>query len=151
MGIDIAIIRAIHVLGVVVWIGGVAFVTTVILPGSSSSAHQRLQLFRRIKDRFAWQARAAVVAVGASGFWIVRQLRLWDRFADPRLWWMHAMVGLWAVFALMLFVAPLVARQPQRLDGEPQKILLRLTIVHGVLLVLSVLTLMGAVAGAHGL
>ena len=29
---------------------------------------------------------------------------LWGRFGEARFWWMHAMVGLWLVFALMLFV-----------------------------------------------
>jgi uncharacterized membrane protein len=30
---ELVIARAIHIVGVVLWIGGVAFVTTVLLPG----------------------------------------------------------------------------------------------------------------------
>ena len=43
----------------------------------------------------------------ALGFWrpVMAALGHAERFADPALWWMHAMVALWLVFALMLFVA----------------------------------------------
>jgi len=54
--------RALHVLGVVLWIGGVAFVTTVLLPSvrRMKSPEERVAFFESIEGRFAWQARGAI-------------------------------------------------------------------------------------------
>lgn len=53
--------RAIHVLAVVLWIGGVAMVTTVLLPvvRRFKSSNERIAFFATIERRFSWQARAA--------------------------------------------------------------------------------------------
>jgi len=61
--------RALHVVSVVLWIGGVGFATSVLLPGISASvaAQQRFASFRAFESRFVWIARALVVIVGASG------------------------------------------------------------------------------------
>ncbi|HWV91044.1 MAG TPA: hypothetical protein VNZ59_13245, partial [Burkholderiales bacterium] len=100
------IARAIHVLAVVLWIGGVAMVTTVLLPAvrRQIKSGEQLELFQRLESRFAAQARWTTVLAGASGFWLVWRFDLWARFAEPRFWWMHAMVAIWAIFTLMLFV-----------------------------------------------
>ncbi len=44
---DVTIVRAIHVLSIVLWIGGVGFVTTVILPAVRrlKGAEDRLTFF----------------------------------------------------------------------------------------------------------
>jgi len=102
---DITIARAIHVLAVLLWIGGVAFVTLVVMPPIRAAypPADRLAAIRKLEGRFAVQARIWVLHAGVSGFWIVKRGQMWGRFADPRFWWMHAMVGLWAIFAAMLF------------------------------------------------
>jgi uncharacterized membrane protein len=53
---DVTIARALHVVSVVLWIGGVAFVTTVLLPAIRrlKSLQERMRLFDRIEQRFAW-------------------------------------------------------------------------------------------------
>ena len=45
-----------------------------------------------------------MLLAGASGLWMIWRADMWERFADPRFWWMHAMVAVWSIFALMLFV-----------------------------------------------
>jgi uncharacterized membrane protein len=108
---DLTWARALHVVGVVLWIGGVAFVTTVLLPSVRKLKRpgERVAFFAAIEHRFAWQARATTLLVGASGFYLTHSLNLWDRFRDAAFWWMHAMVFVWFVFTLMLFVLePLV-------------------------------------------
>jgi hypothetical protein len=69
--------RVLHVLGVVLWIGSVGFVTTVVLPASKriEIPEQRVALFESIAGRFAWQARVTTFAVGISGFYITTA---WD-------------------------------------------------------------------------
>ena len=53
----IAFARVLHVLGVVLWIGGVAMVTTVLLPAVDrfSQTQVKVIFFERIERRFAWQ------------------------------------------------------------------------------------------------
>jgi hypothetical protein len=152
---DLAIARAIHVLAVVIWIGGVAMVTTVILPmvrHASTPAGQAL--LRAAERRFIWQARIAVLLVAASGFYMVDRLELWDRFRSIEFWWMHAMVLLWLIFTVVLFIGePLVARVGR--DRGSQLISTsRLSLMqwlHWALLLLSAITVLAAVAGSQGL
>jgi uncharacterized membrane protein len=83
--VDSAIlVRALHVLGVVLWIGGVAFVTTVLLPSvrRMKSSEERVAFFEAVEGRFAWQARATTLLVGATGFHLTAAWDLWDRFSS---------------------------------------------------------------------
>lgn len=112
----------------------------------------RLQTFHRIEAGFAPQARLWVLLAGASGFWMVWRADLWARFADPHFWWMHAMLGLWFVFALMLFVAePLFLHRRMERSIAPDLDFRRMVIMHRVLSVAALVTILGAMAGAHGL
>lgn len=152
---EIALARVIHVLGVVLWIGGVAMVTTVLLPSLRrlQSAGDPFELFERIEGRFALQARVTTVLTGVSGFYLLDALAGWSRLTLPGYWWIHAMIALWALFTLMLFVLePLVLRRhlAARAARDPAGTLRRVELLHRVLLALSLLTVAGAVAGSHG-
>src|SRR6266404_98567 len=78
---DVVIARALHVLAVVIWIGGVAMVTMVVLPAirQGDVGPNRLHVFEAIERRFAWPARAATVIVGLTGFYMTQRLELWER------------------------------------------------------------------------
>jgi uncharacterized membrane protein len=106
---DVVIARVVHVLAVVIWIGGVTMVTTVILPIVRTSG--AISLLEAVERRFVWQARLLTLLVGASGFYMVARLSLWDRFHTIEFWWMHAMVLVCLIFSLILFVGePLIVR-----------------------------------------
>ena len=115
---DFILARAFHVLAVLMWIGGMAFVTTVLLPSVRRSVppEERLAAFHRFEGRFAPQAAFWVLLAGASGFWMTYRADLWSRFADPEYWWMHAMVAVWLVFTTMavgaVIVTSAVSTQP---------------------------------------
>ncbi|MGE5150027.1 MAG: hypothetical protein ACM3II_07905, partial [Rhodospirillaceae bacterium] len=66
---DVTVARAIHVLAVVHWIGGVVFVTAVVLPAISAMAEpkRRLEMFEAIERRFSRQVRVSVPLAGLSG------------------------------------------------------------------------------------
>ena len=152
---DAAIARAIHVFGVVLWIGGVAFVTTVLLPAVRRMKRpaERVAFFETIERRFAWQARVTTLLVGASGFYLTQVWDLWDRFTDVHFWWMHAMVLVWAVFTLMLFVAePLVLHRwfLEHATKKPEQTFRLIQGMHWVLLIFSLITVIGATIGSHG-
>jgi uncharacterized membrane protein len=153
---DLIIARAVHVAGVVLWIGGVAFVTTVLLPGVRriKNPQERVSFFERIERNFAWQARFTTLLVGVSGFYITEAWDLWGRFDSLEYWWMHAMVFVWIVFTVMLFVAePLFLHRwfINKATAEPERTFLLIERLHRVLLAVSLLTVLGAVAGSHGL
>ena len=162
----VVLARILHVLGVVLWIGGVALVTTVLLPVTKKmkTPAERVEFFESIERRFAAQARITTLVTGASGLYLVHALDLWQRFARAEYWWMHAMVAVWALFTLMLFVVQPLAhrrlsttltiqradtahRKPER---DPARALARIVWLHWILLGVSLVTIAGAVAGSHG-
>jgi uncharacterized membrane protein len=152
---ELLLARALHVLGVVVWIGGVFMATVVVLPAVRRGAlgTDKLAAFHAVESRFVWIARAAVIVVGLSGFYMIEKLDLWPRFALIEFWWMHAMLGVWAIFMLLLFVGePFVLHRffPAWARRDPQRAFAFLHGVHVFLLVISLITILGAVAGAHG-
>jgi uncharacterized membrane protein len=148
--------RALHVLAVVIWIGGVAFVTLIALPvvRRGDFGADRVRAFRAIERRFVWYARTAIVVVGATGFYMAAQGDLWMRFASAEFWWVDAMVGLWSLFAIILFlIEPFILhRYLHRLaSSAPDRFFGRLQRAHWILLTLGLITILGAVAGSHGL
>ncbi len=152
---DVVIARTLHVLAVVVWIGGVSMVTTIVLPAVRLGllGEDRLRAFQAVERRFVWQARSAIIVAGLTGFYMCWRLDLWDRFRDVSFWWMHAMVGLWLLFVLILFVAePLVLhrRFNDWAMAQPAVTFAWLNRGHWLLLALSVVTILGAVAGSQG-
>jgi uncharacterized membrane protein len=147
--------RVIHVLGVVLWIGGVAMVTTVLLPAARrmKSMRERVEFFEQVEAGFARQARWTTLITGASGFYLVYALDAWDRFRQPGYWWMHAMVLVWLLFTLMLFVLePLWLHRWFRLRAEraPEQTFALIQRLHWFLLAISLVAIAGAVAGSHG-
>jgi uncharacterized membrane protein len=149
---DLAIARALHVVGVVVWIGGVWMVTTIVLPAARQST-KPAAITEMIEGPFSHHARIATLLVGASGFYMVQRFDLWDRFKSAEFWWMHAMIGVWAIFTLVLFVLePLFLHRwfERRAQADPAATLLLVQRAHWVLLILSIVTVLGAVAGSHG-
>ena len=152
---DFALARALHVLAVVLWIGGVGMVTTVLLPQIRRDLppEARLPAFHRLERRFSAQARLTTLLAGASGFYMTWRLDGWGRFGIVDFWWMHAMVGLWLVFTLMLFVAePLFLDRwlARRAAAAPEATYRLVSWLHIVLLAAGLLTIAGAVAGSAG-
>jgi len=146
--------RVVHVIGVVLWIGGVAFIATVLLPALRSMPEpgKSLALFGAVEGRFKFQARIVTLITGLSGFFMLAWLHAWNRYLDPSFWWVHMMTFIWLVFTLVLFVIePLLMRRGihRQANSDPGK---ALRVVHRmlwILLGLSLITILGAVAGVH--
>ena len=151
---DIELARALHVLFVVHWIGGVAFVTLVVLPLARSKAEAKAgwALFEAIERCFAAQVRWSIPLAGLTGFWMTWRLGLWGLFPDPSFWWLGAMVFVWTLFMLIVFVVePLAHKRLSAVAArDPAGVLRRLFRAHIVLLAAAAVTILGAVAGAHG-
>jgi hypothetical protein len=94
-----------------------------------------------------------VLLAGISGFYMTYKLEAWSRFSQLQFFWMHAMVFVWSLFFLALFVIePFILRNHGRMvkDGHSITNLRKTQIVHSIILVLSLTTLVISVLGAHG-
>ena len=152
---DIVVARVLHILAVGHWIGGVALVTTGILPAVArlSDPPRRIEMFEAIEGNFSLQAKFSLTIAGLSGVYMTYRLDAWDRFSNPRFWWMPAMALMWAVFSFVLFVAEpafLHAWFKSRARRDPAGTFAVVHRAHWVLLTLSVITIAGAALGAHG-
>ena len=147
--------RALHIGGVVLWIGGVAFVTTVLIPALKqvAEADNRLALFEELEGRFALQAKITTLLTGLSGYYMLEFMNAWDRYSQIQFWWMHLMTFVWLVFTVVLFVLePLFLHRwfRERALLKSDSAFMWLHRMHKVLLALSLLAVLGAVAGSHG-
>ncbi len=147
--------RVIHVLAVVLWIGGVAMVTTVIIPAvkNMKSKEDKIETFEKIEGRFAIQAKITTLITALSGFYMLYEMDAWGRYLDVKFWWIHAMTIVWILFTLVLFVLePLVLHKlfKKYAEENPEKTFIIIHRAHWVLLTLSLITITGAIAGSHG-
>ncbi len=147
--------RVIHVIAVVLWIGGVAMVTMVIIPAIKKlrSKEDRVESFEQIEGRFAFFAKIWVLLTGISGFYMIYTLDAWYRYLDPKFWYFHLMTLVWILFAMVLFVLePLVLHKlfRERALEQPEQTFRIMHRLHWVLLSLSLIAIIGAVASGHG-
>lgn len=152
---ELILVRVLHVLGVVLWIGGVAMVTLVLLPmlAGMPSATEAMEIFTRFRQRFAAQARISTLIVGLTGFYMVYALDVWQRFVQWQYWWMHTMVLIWLLFSVMLFAMEPRSRRQAAVPIQkniPSGMFVKIQRKHMALLILSLITIAGAVAGSHG-
>lgn len=146
------IARALHVIAVVLWIGGVAFVTTVLIPAirSSQSPENRLRIFETLEGKFSFQAKLTTLLTGLSGFYMLYAMNAWSSMQ----WWVHLMVFIWAIFTVVLFVLePLFLHKwfHRQTEKNNERAFFFLQIMHIVLLSISLVAVFGGVAGVHGL
>jgi uncharacterized membrane protein len=152
---SLAVARVFHVVGVVLWIGGVAFVTTVVIPTLRRipSGEERLDLFEAIERRFSVQARVVTLVTGIAGFYMIEGLDAWGRYQDPSFWWFHLMTAVWLAFTLVLFLLePLFLHRwfKEFASRDSERAFLVLHRFHALLLVVSLIAIVGAVAGVRG-
>ncbi|MDJ0853237.1 MAG: hypothetical protein QNK04_33130 [Myxococcota bacterium] len=151
----VVLARIVHVVCVVLWIGGVAFVTTVLIPAilRMPPDERRIEMFERLESRFSLQARVTTVLAGASGLYMLHAMGAWSRYLDPAYWWVHLMTLVWLAFTIVLFaLEPLFLHRwfveaAKRDSDRAFRILQRM---HWVLLTLSLVAVVGGVAGTRG-
>ena len=152
---DVTLARAIHILAVVHWIGGVAAVTTIILPRARAlpDAKEAVAFFEAFEQRFAGQARISILLAGLSGLYMLIKMNAWDRFQYAAFWWMHLMVAVWVLFALMIYVLEPIAihRLFHELALRQKDRAFALAIrLHIAALVASAAAIAAGTIGAHG-
>ena len=152
---SLTLARAIHVLSIVHWIGGISAVTMVVLPHAAGLSHATaaLEAFKSFERRFARQARVSILLAGLSGIYMLYALDAWDRFANPSFWWLHLMVAVWLFFAAMVYaLEPLFlhSRFREFALSDPKRAFALATRLHAVALIVTTIAIAAGVMGAHG-
>ena len=147
--------RTIHVICIVLWIGGVAFMTTIVIPAvrRTPDPQQRWELFEKFENRFALQAKFVTIVAVISGVTMIVILNAWQRYLDISFWWMHLMSLVWIIFTLILFVfEPLFLNRwlTKKAQDDSEEAFSFLQKMHWILLALSLVAIIGAVAGVRG-
>nr|VFJ90986.1 MAG: Uncharacterized membrane protein [Candidatus Kentron sp. LFY] len=145
--------KILHVIAVVIWIGGVAFVTTVLIPAlrKTQSPEERLKIFELLEGKFSLQAKFTTLLTGATGFYMLHAMNAWSSSMQ---WWVYPMIFVWALFTVVLFVLePLFLHKQfhKRATTDSEKTFFVLQIMHIVLLTISLLVIFCVVAGVRGL
>ena len=85
------------------WIGDVAFVTTVLIPALKqiTDAENKFELFEQLEGRFSLQAKVTTLITGLSGFYRLEFMQGWDRYLQPQFWLLHLMTVVWVIFTLV--------------------------------------------------
>jgi uncharacterized membrane protein len=144
--------RVLHVIAVIIWIGGVAFVTTVLIPAirKTQSPENRLQIFEILESKFSFQAKFTTLLAGVTGFYMLHIMNGWSSMQ----WWIYLMIFVWAIFTAVLFIfEPLFLHKwfHKQATINSEKSFFALQIMHIILLIISLLAVFGGVAGVHGL
>jgi len=148
--------RVFHIIGIVLWIGGVAFVTLVLIPSLKkiNEKSKRMDLFESLEGAFSFQAKLTTMLTGLSGFYMIEYLDAWDRYLQVQFWWIHLMTLVWLLFTVVLFVfEPLFLHKwfHQHAKLNCDKTFKYLHLMHIALLSVSLIAIFAAVAGSHGL
>jgi uncharacterized membrane protein len=152
---DFALARVIHVLALVHWIGGVAAVTTIVLPHARRlpEVKDAVAAFEAFERRFAFQARISILFAGLSGAYMLTKLDAWNRFQHASFWWLHLMVVVWVLFAVMIYVLePLVIhrRFHDFAMKDKDSAFALAARLHAIALCVALVAIGAGVLGAHG-
>ena len=146
--------RVLHIIGVVLWIGGVAFLALVVVPALRSlpEPEKNFKIFAAVEGRFKGQAKIITLITGLSGFFMLFWLDAWDRYLDMSFWWVHLMTFIWFFFTLVLFVIePILIKRNvhEKAMSNPAATFKFVNRMLMVLTTLSMLAILGAIVGVH--
>ena len=152
-------LHIIHILTVILWIGGLGFITILILPMvvKMPDALQKVLLFQRIEHRFAPIARYYTVIVGVTGVSMFFILDLTSIVFTKEGMFLLIMIAIWVFWVVMLFgLEPLIVKRildnlskQKGKDLEIEDLFNRMNILHFVLLFLSLTAATSGIIFAH--
>jgi uncharacterized membrane protein len=150
----VSILTAVHVLGVVIWIGGVAFVTMIVFPMITrmENSLEKVIFFQGIEHRFAMVAKSSVGVVGLTGGWLLYITGEWRiLFSMPGLG-PTLMFLVWTMYLLVLLFEGKLFKMifRGRAQQDTDKVFSLLSRSHWVVLSLSLLAVGVGVWAGHG-
>jgi uncharacterized membrane protein len=149
----VPLLTALHVITIILWIGGVAFVTMIIFPMllKMEDGLEKVMMFQRIENTFARHARYYAWTTALTGSILLyltgQHTQLFTRSTAG----VSVMIVVWTVYILVLTLEKRIFGiifRDKNLD--PSKIFLRLSIFHWVVLSLSLFAVFAGVWTGHG-
>lgn len=137
----------IHILSIIIWIGGVSFVTLVTFPmiRRMDKSLEMVMMFQGTEHRFGKIAKVMVILAGLSGFYLI-----YEKGLSAGVW---IMIILWAVYASLLFgleklIFKKLFSKPED-QSDMKRVFKFLQVFHWVVLGLSFLGVAAGVYEAH--
>jgi len=137
----------IHIISVVIWIGGVAFVTMVTFPMilRMDKSLEMVLMFQGTEHRFGKIAKIMVILAGLSGLSLI-----YEKGTSSGVW---LMIVIWSFYAALLFglekmIFKRLFARPSN-DMDTKKVFNILQTFHWVVLGLSLLAIIAGVYAGH--
>jgi len=149
----------VHLLAVILWIGGLAFVTAIVLPMAikTPDALQKVLTFQRVEHRFAPLAKWFNIITGISGFvmvWLMGWHELYFTKAGLALTFMTAVWVFW--FVMLVGLEPIIIRKMlEKMARESEKmdidgIFRKVKTLHWLMVAISLAAVAAGAFFAHG-
>lgn len=138
----------IHVLSIVIWIGGVAFVTIIMFPmiQRTKNSLEQVMMFQGVEHRFSKIAKVLVILTGLSGLYL-----LYEKGLSSGVW---IMIFVWTLYAsLLFFLEPILFKKlfakPSGEQLKTELIFFRLQVFHWFVLTLSFFAIAAGIWTGH--
>jgi uncharacterized membrane protein len=145
---------AAHVMGVVIWIGGVAFVTIILLPmiHTMTDPMEKALLFQRVEHRFSRIVRPTIILVGLTGLYNLYEKGLYLIMPTLQGFWLDLMIGVFIFYALLIFglekaLFKRIFKDVKQLNAD--QVFFRMSLFHWVVLALSLAAVGAGVIGTY--
>lgn len=144
----------IHIIAVVIWIGGVAFVTMITFPmiQRTDNSLEQVLMFQGVEHRFSKIAKIMVILVLLSGLYLINDK--YDFRISNLNFGVWIMIVLWTVYAsLLFFLEKLIFKKLFSRSSEKQldtrQVFFRLQVFHWFVLSLSFFAIAAGIWTAH--
>lgn len=142
-----------HVFSVVIWIGGVAFVTMIIFPVLTrmEDSMAKITFFMGFEKRFQLLAKILVLVAGATGVGLFLYRGGFGRLTSEEIFLLGYKFFIWLFYFVLLFgaekrlMATLVSPKM-----SPEKTFKRLSFFHWVVLILSLIAIGAGIRMVRG-
>ena len=138
----------VHIIAIIIWIGGVSFVTMITFPMIQriNSSLDQVLMFQGIEHRFAKIAKVMIVLIGLSGLILIYERRL-----SIGVW---VMIAVWAFYALLIFglekiIFNKLFAKPSGEEFDMKKVFFTMQTFHWVVLTLSFFAVAAGILTAH--
>ncbi|MEO5355921.1 MAG: hypothetical protein H7844_01320 [Nitrospirae bacterium YQR-1] len=151
----IPFITSVHVVSILIWIGGVVFVTTVVFPMivRMEDSMEKVFFFQGVEQRFAKIAKVFVLIAGLTGGVLIYLKDVLHTLFHKDGFYLTLMLILWTIFLTVLTFEKKLFNIIFK--GEAQhdtkKIFMRLTMFHWIIMCVSlVIVFLGVYQGHKG-
>ncbi len=145
----------IHVLSIVIWIGGVAFVTMIVFPmiQRTQSSLEQVMMFQGVEHRFSKIAKWMILISGLTGIYMLHEkgFPFLTTSSSIHVW---LMILVWAFYASLIFflekrIFKKLFTKPSGEQLKTEQIFFRLQVFHWIVLTLSFSAIVAGVWGGH--